>query len=121
MNALANCPIVASEDLEKSDYGMASKSDINRLRNARRRAFAQKSRTSMMDRPPGGTKRKSMTRPLTAQAGTPVMRHVVSGNKFPIRSLKSSIQYAEDMGAELNVPHSMLGHIVDPTEDDNVV
>ena len=121
MNALANCPIVASEDLEKSEYGMASQGDIKRLKNARRRAFAQKSRTSMMDRSPGGTRRKSMNRPLTAQAGAPVMRHVVSGNKFPIRSLKSSIQYAEEAGVDLNVPHSMLGQIDVPGEDDNVV
>ena len=75
----------------------------------------------MMDRPPGGTKRKSMTRPLTAQAGAPVMRHVVSGKKFPIRSLKSSIQYAEEVGADLNVPHSMLGQFDVPGEDENVV
>ena len=37
MNALANCPIVASEDLERSDYNYASKSDLQRMKNARRR------------------------------------------------------------------------------------
>ena len=70
MNALANCPIVASEDLERSDYNFASKSDIQRMKNAQRRVHAIKNRTSLLGKPDhhgiSAAKRKHMTRPFTA-------------------------------------------------------
>ena len=48
------------------------------------------------------------------------MRHIVSGKKFPIRSLQSSVQLAEEAG-ELLCPTSMLGYNDSKNDDDGVI